>query len=190
MTKKVEEILAKCAKELVGALSVEELDEYFFYADKDVLELKLREEIIKVLPKDGELVYKIATWDPDYKNRLAAIERIDDEKILEKIVCSDFDSMRKISAIKKIKNSQILMNILLINDELPYSVKKAGVDNINGQIYLEDLAMNKSVNWLIRIFAIEKMICKELLEKLTFCDDCEDAAVIKEAAEARLKELA
>lgn len=188
MTKKFEKIIAKVAKELVDELSEQELDYYFFCTNKKWIDLKIRTELIKSLPKDDKLVHKIAIWDSDYRNRLAAIERIDDEEILEKIVCSDSNLRCKSSAIKKITDSKRLLKIIIYPD-LPYIVKKFGVENINSQKEIEQLAMCNSEDWRIRILAIEKMLNKELLETLQFCNDCDEANIIKEEAEARLKQL-
>lgn len=186
MTEKFEKIITKVAKEMVHELSEEELDYYFFCTNNKWIDLKIRTEVIKSLPKDDKLVHKIAIWDSDYRNRLAAIERIDDEKVLERIVCSDSNAMCQRSAIKKITDSKRLLKII-IYPNLPYIVKKLGVENINGQREIEQVAMRNSEDCRIRVLAIKKMLNKELLEKLQFCDDCYD--IIKEEAEARLKEL-
>lgn len=160
MTKKFNEIIEKFAKEVVAGLGEDELDYYLFCIDKNAFESKIRSEVIKALPQNGDLIKKIALWDSDDTNSIAAIERIDDEETLESIVYSNFNSMCQRAAIKKITNSKKLVRIIRKPD-IPYIVKKAGIENINDQKEIENLASDKSVDLMIRSLAKEKMSRKE-----------------------------
>ncbi len=163
----IEKVVIKITKADNFIAAVEKLEDQKLLADiaKNCKRVHVRRPAVEKLDpqKWQDLLAEIAKNDEDPLVCIAAVKKLNDQKVLAYVAKNDKKYFVRTAAVEKLNDQKLLTDIAK-NDENEY-VRQAAVKKLNDQKLLSDIARNDE-NEDVRQAAVEKVKDRKLLAEI------------------------